>query len=155
MRPRRSPILAVGVDAVVPTTLLLSVFLLFAGHNAPGGGFVGGLVAGAALVLRYAAGGSEDVKARVRPAPSAFLAVGLLAAVATGVVPTVLGDSLLESTIWSADLPVLGEAKLTSTIFFDLGVYLIVIGLVLMVITVLGVEAERDDPQPEPGDATS
>jgi len=140
--PTRSTILTAGVDTVFHTVCLFSIYLLFAGHNQPGGGFVGGLVAGAAFVLRYASGGSVAVRRAARVDPEDLLGLGLLVSATTGAVPAVLGGAFLESTTWSVDLPVLGTVKTSSTLFFDIGVYLVVVGLVLMVLGVLGGEAE-------------
>lgn len=142
-RQLESPILTVGVDSVFHTIVLLSLFLLFVGHNAPGGGFVGGLVAAAALVLRFAAGGTAAVRRSVAIPPTVFFGVGLLCAVGTGLVPAVIGDAFLESNSWDWHVPVLGDVHLSSVLFFDIGVYLIVVGLVLTVLSVLGEEAER------------
>lgn len=148
MTPVRSPILTAGVDTVFHTVLLFSVYLLFVGHNAPGGGFVGGLVAGAAFVLRYASDGSVAVRRAARVEPEDLFGVGLLISAATGLAPVLAGDAFLESTTWSVDLPVLDTVKTSSTLFFDIGVYLVVVGLVLMVLGVLGGEGEGGGAEP-------
>lgn len=147
MTPRRLSILEVGVDSVFHTIVLFSIYLLVVGHNAPGGGFVGGLVAGAALVLRYVSGGPTELRRTVPFQPEAFFGVGLLLAVGTGLVPALRGDAFLESGSVKLHPPLLGEVKITSTLVFDTGVYLVVIGLVLMVLAVLGTTEE------EPADA--
>lgn len=118
--------------------LLVSLFLTVRGHNAPGGGFVGGLVAGAGFTLRFLAGRDteDDLCGRIRP--RVMLGSGLLLAVATAIAPLFVGDSLLESAVWSADVPLLGKFKVVSAAIFDLGVYFIVIGFVLTVLVVLG-----------------
>ena len=142
MSTPRSPVLTVGVDLVFHTILVFSVYLLFAGHNQPGGGFVGGLLAGAALVLRYASGGSAEVERLARVEPQTLFGVGLLLSAGTGLVPALLGDAFLQSTTWTWEVPVLGTVKASSTLFFDIGVYLVVVGLVLMVLEVLGGEGD-------------
>lgn len=144
MNDRRSLILEVGVDTIFHTVLVFSVFLLFAGHNAPGGGFVGGLVAGAALVLRYLEGGSDRVGESARVEPSALLGAGLFLAAITGVASMVAGGAFLESGKLTLDLPVLGELKTTSALPFDVGVYLVVVGLVLMILRTIGGEGGDD-----------
>ncbi|MFP5377938.1 MAG: MnhB domain-containing protein [Acidimicrobiia bacterium] len=136
----RSLILAISVEAVFHTALLFSVFLLFAGHNSPGGGFVGGLVAGAALVLRYVEGGPEEVRRTTSVGPEPVLGAGLALAVVTGIAPWLFGRQLLESAKLSVDLPALGTLKATSALPFDVGVYLVVVGLVLGVLGTLGEE---------------
>ncbi len=157
-RPTRSPrslILDTCLGAVFHTVLVFSVFLLFAGHNAPGGGFIGGLVAGAAFVLHYVAGGTGQL-ARVAPvAPFALMGAGLTLAVLVGVGALVAGGQLLESAVLSLDLPVLGTVKTTSALPFDVGVYLIVVGLVLAVLGSLGDEADRPGGGEADGDRPS
>src|SRR4051812_10630504 len=76
--PERSAILEVGIRAVFHTVLLFSLYLLTVGHNSPGGGFVGGLVCGSAFVLRYAAGGLDEVKAMMPVRPQLLLGLGLI-----------------------------------------------------------------------------
>jgi multicomponent Na+:H+ antiporter subunit A len=142
----RSVVVDTTARLVVHSALVLSLYLLVAGHNLPGGGFVGGLVAGAAVALVYVAGGVEDVRAAARVRPWFVLGVGLLLAVATGLAPLVAGDAFLESGYVSVTLPIVGTLKLTSTLAFDTGVYLVVVGVVLMVF-----EAFGDDPEPAGG----
>ncbi len=145
---KREPslILETCVHTLFHTALLFSVFLLFAGHNAPGGGFVGGLVAGAAFVLRYVEGGAEEV-ADAAPVPGAVLmGIGLTVAVATGAAAWLGDGEFLSSGKLEVDVPLLGVVKATSALAFDIGVYLVVVGLVVSILTTLG--AEPDDPTP-------
>lgn len=139
MRPP-SVILDICIGAVFHTVLLFSLFLLFAGHNAPGGGFVGGLVAGAAIVLRYVQGGTPMVRETVAVAPQALLGAGLAVAIAVSVAPLAVGEPFFASAIYSLDLPLAGTVKLASTLAFDVGVYLVVLGLVLGALVELGAE---------------
>jgi multisubunit Na+/H+ antiporter MnhB subunit len=144
----RSQILDTGLVLLFPTTLLLSLFLLFAGHNAPGGGFIGGLVAGAGFVLKYVAGGTPELRSGVSVAPPVLLGTGLTIAVATGAVPWIVGGGYLESDEMSAQLPLLGEIHTTSSLVFDIGVYLVVVGLVLTVLRTIGAEPLEEEPLP-------
>lgn len=137
---RRSLIVEVVLDTVLRTALVFSLFLLFTGHNAPGGGFVGGLVAGTALVLRHATQGEPGVRDLLPAAPSRVLALGMSAALLTGLGGALWGGEFLESTLLSAEVPLLGTVKTTTALFFDIGVYLVVVGLVLAVLTTLGGE---------------
>jgi multicomponent Na+:H+ antiporter subunit A len=141
MSSERSLILEVGVRGVFHVVLLFSLFLLFAGHNAPGGGFVGGLVAGAAFVLRDVAVDFSST-ARTRVGPETILGTGLAVAVTTGVVSVLAGGELLESDTLTVDLPFFGSVKATSALAFDVGVYLIVVGVVLTIVQRLGEQTE-------------
>ncbi len=76
-----------------------SLYLLFAGHNQPGGGFVGGIVAGAAIALRYIAGGIDEVRRLSRSRPWTILGAGVLLAVTVAIVPLLLGDAVLDGGI--------------------------------------------------------
>ncbi|HEX6165912.1 MAG TPA: hydrogen gas-evolving membrane-bound hydrogenase subunit E [Acidimicrobiales bacterium] len=140
-RLERLVVIDVAVRLVFAAVIVGSIYLLFAGHNQPGGGFVGGIVAGAAVALRYVAGGIDDVRSLSRAHPWTVLGSGLLLAALTVLVPVVLGAAPLESTIVETDLPLLGHLKATSALPFDIGVYLVVLGLLLMVFESFG-----DDP---------
>lgn len=143
-RPRQSIIFDTVLDVVTRTALLFSVFLLFAGHNAPGGGFVGGLVAATALVLRYVAGGADEVDAVAAVHESTLLGSGLLLAALTGMAGWVAGGAFLYSAKVEVHVPVLGTLKATSALPFDIGVYLVVVGLGLALLRSLGAAADRD-----------
>ena len=140
---QRSVVLDTCVRLVFHTVLVFGLYLLFAGHNQPGGGFVGGLVAGLAFVLRYVARGREDLGASVPVDPGVPLGLGLLLAGATGAASWLTGAQYLESGIVERDLPVLGHLKLVSALAFDVGVFLVVVGLVLGLLRTLGAEAEQ------------
>lgn len=146
MTPRRSTILDTTVRLVFDAALVLSAYLLFAGHNQPGGGFVGGLVAAGAVALRYVAGGLDQVRPPYGVRPWTFLSAGLLLAAGTALWPVLRGDAPLEQHAAEWHLAVLGEVHLTTATVFDTGVYLIVVGLVLMIFEGLG----DDDRDPEP-----
>ncbi len=128
----------VSVQVVFYAVMVGSVFLLFSGHNQPGGGFVGGLVAGAAVAVRYVAGGIEEVRGLTRFKPWTVLGTGLLVAATTATIPLFLGQSVLDSAAATLDPPVLDEVHLSSALAFDFGVYMLVLGLVLMVFEAFG-----------------
>ncbi|MEX2588135.1 MAG: MnhB domain-containing protein [Actinomycetota bacterium] len=138
MRPDRSVILSNSLRLLLPTAFLFSLYLLFAGHNAPGGGFIGGLVAGAALVLRHVDQGPEAVAELLPVEPRTILSAGLGLAVLTAMAPWVTGDQLLESAKLEIDLPVLETVKATSALVFDIGVFLVVVGLATAILRILG-----------------
>jgi len=143
---RRLVVVDVAVRLVFPAVLVGSLYLLFVGHNQPGGGFVGGIVAGAAVALRYVAGGIDDVRSLSRARPWTVLGAGLLVSAVTAAVPLLFGGEVLEGALVEGDLPLLGHIKLTSALAFDVGVYLVVLGLVLMVFESFGDEPRVPAP---------
>lgn len=146
--PRPSIILDTVLDMLFRTALLFSVFLLFAGHNAPGGGFVGGLVAAAALVLRYVAGGVAEVDRVVPVGELTLLGTGLLIAAIAGASGWFVADAFLGSAKLEVGVPLLGTLKATTALPFDVGVYLVVVGLGLGLLRSLGAEADSDEDVP-------
>ncbi|MEV4655666.1 Na+/H+ antiporter subunit A [Micromonospora sp. NPDC049301] len=140
---RRSIVLEVVIRLIFHTVVLFSLFLLFSGHNAPGGGFTGGLVAGLALVVRYLAGGRYELAEAAPVGAGTILGTGLAVSVGTGVVALLAGGSVLESAKLDGSLPLVGDVHLVTSLFFDIGVYLVVIGLVLDILRSLGAEVDR------------
>jgi multisubunit Na+/H+ antiporter MnhB subunit len=136
----RSLILDTTVRVTYRSVLVLSVYLLFAGHNQPGGGFVGGLVAAAGIALRYVAGGIDEVRSTSPVRPWTVLGTGLALATATAVLPLLIGGDVLESAKLQWDAPLLGPISTTSVLAFDTGVYLVVVGLALMLFEAFGDE---------------
>lgn len=142
MRP--SLILDTVTRGAFPLVLVFSLYLLFVGHNAPGGGFVAGLTAGIAMVLLYAGDGIERLREVVRVRWETLLGAGLALAGITGLGSLLLGEPFLTSAILTWTPPVLGEIKLVTVLFFDIGVYVVVIGLVLALLTILGAYSDRE-----------
>lgn len=137
---RFSPLLATGARTMVPTLALFSVYLLVVGHDVPGGGFAGGLVASTGLLLMYLAFGERGLR-RALPIDSlVVIGFGLLLAVAGGLVGVVDGGAFLTYTFATADVPLVGEVKVSSLLLFDLGVYVLVIGVVETALQRLGGE---------------
>ncbi|WP_448614522.1 Na+/H+ antiporter subunit A [Modestobacter sp. URMC 112] len=151
---RRSVVLEVVTRILFHTVVVFSLYLLFTGHNEPGGGFAGGLVAGLALVLRYLAGGRYELGEAAPVDPGLLMGAGLLFSGGTGVVGLSLGAEVLQTAILQTTLPVLGDVKLVTSLFFDIGVYLIVVGLVLDVLRSLGAELDRQVDEDDPIDST-
>lgn len=145
-RRERSMVLQVTTRLVFPTIMVLSIYFFFAGHNAPGGGFAGGLTAGLALTLRYLAGGRYELGEALPVDAGHVLGAGLTLAAGTAVSSLFLGAPPLSSAIIEVTLPVLGHIKLVTALFFDLGVYLIVVGLVLDVLRSLGARLDLELP---------
>jgi multicomponent Na+:H+ antiporter subunit B len=112
----------------MPLLLLFSVFLLLRGHNQPGGGFVGGLVAAAAFALYAIAFGVSRARRALWVRPLTLLGVGLLLALASGLVAVLRGRPFLTAS-WFP-----GPVALGTPALFDVGVFLVVVGVVLMMI---------------------
>ncbi|WP_223701531.1 Na(+)/H(+) antiporter subunit B [Sutcliffiella deserti] len=118
--------------------IIFSIYLFFAGHYTPGGGFIGGLMTSAALVLLLLA---FDQKTMNKVFPFNFLTVaasGLLISTLTGVGSFFFDVPFLTHTFDYVELPILGETALASTLIFDLGVYLVVVGIAMTIIQTIG-----------------
>jgi len=129
---RPSLVLGMAVRVLLPLLLLFSVYLLFRGHHAPGGGFVGGLVAAAAIALHALAQGVAAARRLLGISPQALIAAGLLTAVASGIPGLLTGAPFLTGR-WIG----IGRWELGTPVVFDIGVYLVVVGVVLLVIFTL------------------
>lgn len=145
----RSILLEVVVRLLFHSLVVVSVYLLFAGHNLPGGGFAGGLVAGLALVARYLAGGRYELAIAAPIDAGRVLGAGLAFAVGTATVPLFFGADALTSTWFDVDLFFLGHVEFVTSTLFDLGVYLVVVGLTLDVLRSLGAEVDRQEEDDE------
>ena len=127
-------ILRTAARVLMPLLLLYGLFLLLRGHNAPGGGFAGGLVVAAAYSLSSFAFGTAAARRGLIVDPSRLIGVGLLLALGSGLLPVLLGKSFLTAQ-WFA--PAMG---LGTPLIFDLGVFCVVIGVVLTMTFTLGEE---------------
>ncbi len=140
---KRLVFLDVSANMIFHAVLIGSIHLLFAGHNQPGGGFVGGLVAGAAIALRYLAAGLTEVRRVSRFRPWSILAGGLVVATSTALLPLLAGKAILTSMSTSFDPPLSGTVYVSTTLLFDIGVYMVVVGLVFMVFEAFGEEFDE------------
>jgi multisubunit Na+/H+ antiporter MnhB subunit len=135
-----SPILRTVARIAVPLTVLLSFRIFEQGHDLPGGGFIAGVIAAAAGAMHLLAFGLE----RAARFPWWRLSVlGLLCSVASGTVPLLRGSTFMDHVILDIQVPLLGHGHLPSATFFDLGVYLIVLGTLMTVFIELGLEERR------------
>lgn len=139
----RSILLEVVVRLIFHPIIILSIYLLFAGHNLPGGGFAAGLVAGLALVARYLAGGRHELGAAAPIDAGKLLGTGLVLAVGTALVPILFGQAALTSTFWEGEIWLFGHVEFVTSTIFDVGVYLVVVGLTLDVLRSLGAEVDK------------
>jgi multicomponent Na+:H+ antiporter subunit B len=133
-----SLILSTATRYLLPLLLLFSIFLLLRGHDEPGGGFVGGLVAAAALALHAIAYGVAMARRMLGIDPRALIGLGLLAAALSGLVSTAAGLPFLTGLWGRGTLPVLG--KVGTPLLFDVGVYLVVVGVVTTIVFALSEE---------------
>ena len=139
---RRSVVLEVGARVVFHAMLMFALFLLFSGHNAPGGGFAGGMIAGVAFIVRYLAGGRYELQEAAPFSPGALLGVGMTTSTLAALVPLLFGGTILQTTHFDFHLPIFGEVSLATALFFDIGVFLIVLGLVLDILRSLGAQID-------------
>nr|WP_237688271.1 Na+/H+ antiporter subunit A [Arthrobacter jiangjiafuii] len=158
---RRSIIFEVVTRLLFHSVIMFSIYLLLAGHNLPGGGFAGGLMAGLALTIRYLAGGRFELAEASPVSAGLLLGGGLGLAGLSAAAPLAFGGQILQSAIIKFTWPVFGEIKFVTSTIFDIGVYLVVVGLVLDVLRSLGSEiderseggsapeAELVEPEPE------
>ncbi|MGB0744674.1 MAG: MnhB domain-containing protein [Opitutales bacterium] len=115
-----------------PTLLVLSLIVLYRGHNLPGGGFIGGLMAATAFIFLGISKSMEEAKSSLRFGPVSLMAVGLAIALLSGL-PGMLAGSPYMTGQWlpGFSLPLIGKVHLGTPLIFDLGVYLVVIGFTL------------------------
>jgi multicomponent Na+:H+ antiporter subunit A len=125
------------------TVLVLSVFLLFVGHSGVGGGFAGGIVAGLAITVRYLAGGRYELARAVPVHAGVLLGVGLTLTTGTGLFGLLFGGAMLRMLAADVTVPLVGTLHLSTSLLFDLGVYVSVVGMVQDVLRALGAELDR------------
>ena len=147
----RSILIEVLVRLLFHPAMIVSIYLLFAGHNLPGGGFAGGLLAGLALVARYLAGGRYELSEAAPIDPGKLLGFGVILAVGMAVVSLFFDGLPLESAYFTATVPVLGDLSFGTSTIFDIGVYLVVIGLTYDILRSLGSEIDRQSDNDEIG----
>lgn len=116
---------------IVPLFMLASVYLLFRGHNLPGGGFIGGLIAAIPIVFHVMVYGSKKTKEIFKLNIFLLIGIGLLTAASSGLISMFLGDAFMTSLWGEFEIPLLGKPG--TPIMFDIGVYLVVIGIVLRI----------------------
>jgi multicomponent Na+:H+ antiporter subunit A len=150
---RRSIIFEVVTRLIFHSMIVFSVYLLLAGHNLPGGGFAGGLTAGLALTIRYLAGGRFELREAAPISAGMLLGTGLATAATAGFVPLLLGGQVFQSAIIEFWLPLFGDIKFVTSTIFDIGVYLVVIGLALDVLRSLGAEIDEHFEETSSADA--
>ncbi|XMB50954.1 monovalent cation/H+ antiporter subunit A [Pseudomonas fluorescens] len=134
---------AVLVRLLLPIALVVSFYLFMRGHNQPGGGFVAGLVMSVAFILQYMVAGTQWVEAQMSLRPMRWMGFGLLSATLTGLGALFAGYPFLTTHTWHLGLPLLGDIHIASALFFDVGVYAMVVGSTLLMLTALGHQSVR------------
>lgn len=119
---------------IVFILLGFAIYLLFAGHNSPGGGFVGGLTTTAAFLLMYMAFGEATVRRIIPINYLLFIPIGLMLATLTGLGSLLFNVPFLTHTFDSVFIPIFGEIELSTAMLFDLGVYFTVFGATMTII---------------------
>jgi len=117
---------------LLPLLLLFSIFILLRGHYLPGGGFVGGLIASIAFVLHSLGNGLKETKQIIAFHPGFLMPLGLGVALLSGTLPLFFGDSILTGLWYNQPVPIIGMVG--TALFFDAGVYLVVVGVTLTII---------------------
>jgi len=126
-------ILRTASNYLLPILLLFSIFILLRGHYLPGGGFVGGLIASIAFVLHAFANGLKDTKNLLKFHPGFLMPAGLSIAFLSGLLPVITLDQAFMTGLWMQDpIPVIGS--IGTALFFDIGVYIVVLGVTLTII---------------------
>ena len=127
-----SPLLSITSNLLLPLLVVFSIYLLLRGHNAPGGGFAGGVVAASAFALYAIANGVESARKKLRFRPRNIIGTGVATILVSGLLPLFLGMPFL-SGLW-LDVPVPVVGKIGTPLIFDVGVYLVVSGIALSII---------------------
>ncbi|MDQ0350719.1 monovalent cation:proton antiporter [Alkalibacillus filiformis] len=124
-----------------------SIYLFFAGHNAPGGGFIGGLMTAAAIILMYITYGYEKIEQILPINFTTMFVAGLGIATLAGIGSIVLGHPFLSQTFEYYNLPIMGETELATALIFDLGVYLGVVGVTMTIILTIATDSDAKEDE--------
>jgi multicomponent K+:H+ antiporter subunit A len=147
---RHPLIMVIATRVMMPIALLVALFIFLRGHNSPGGGFIAGLVVSIALLMQYMASGFEWAAARQRFPYHGIIAAGIFAALVTGLVSLLLGHPFLTSSYGYFKLPYIETFELATAMAFDAGVFLCVVGAVMLALESLSRLAFRSGERPSP-----
>ena len=136
--PLQLPVPADLAQVMFPLTLTVSIFIFLRGHNAPGGGFIAGLILAVPLLIQYVIQGTASVESRFGFDYVRCIGVGLLIAIISGMASMLFGVPFLTSGHADLDLPLIGHVPLASAMGFDTGVYLVVFGGVMLILSMMG-----------------
>ncbi len=138
---------AVLAQLLLPVAGVVSVLFLLRGHNAPGGGFVGGLVMATGFIVQYMMSGTLWIELRTRVHPQYAIGLGLLCAGIAGCGAWLASRNFLSNISWHGHVPLVGELHVSSTLQFDLGVYLLVVGSTTLILVALAHQSLRSHRQ--------
>jgi multicomponent K+:H+ antiporter subunit A len=155
-------LLVVGTRSLLPYALAVGVFIFLRGHNEPGGGFIAGLVVAIALIMQYMASGFAWAQRRAGVDYHALIGLGVLAAGLTGLGAWLFGFPFLTSWFDYVTLPIVGTFEVASAMAFDVGVFLCVVGSVMLALSNLSrvgriaehLEVQEDAMDVDPSKAT-
>src|SRR5688500_16311743 len=133
---------------LLPIAGVVSIYFLLRGHNAPGGGFVGGLVMATGILVQYMTSGVLWVESRLRIHPLYWIAAGLLAAGGAGIFAWFFAAQFLTSIEWHGAVPLLGTLHLSSVLVFDIGVYMVVVGATVLMLVAIAHQSLRRSRRP-------
>jgi multicomponent K+:H+ antiporter subunit A len=149
LSPERHPLmLVVATRVILPLAFVTGLYLFLRGHNLPGGGFIAGLVFAIALLVQYMASGWDWAQRRRRIPDHALIAWGIAITAVSGLPAMALGLPFLTSGFQTYSLPLLGEVKLVSTIVFDVGVAMTVVGAIMLALAQLARVGQLAEPEP-------
>ncbi|MEE4311585.1 MAG: Na+/H+ antiporter subunit B [candidate division KSB1 bacterium] len=132
-----SIILRIAARQLLPILMVLSLFILFRGHNAPGGGFIGGLIASSAFILYAIAFGHRSAEEKIKIEPGVFMALGLLLALGSGIPSFLKNEAFVTHEFFKFHIPVLGKMIISTPLIFDIGVFFVVFGVLLTIVFTL------------------
>jgi len=130
---------------MMPVLILFSLFLLLRGHNAPGGGFVGGLVGAGSIVMMTLAYGADEVRHRLRIDFRRAMFYGLGIALIAGLIGLVVGAAFQEAYWWTPFFQGIGRLEISTPLLFDIGVYIVVFSVTSAIVMDMAEEGERED----------
>lgn len=145
---RHPMMMVVATRVMLPLALMVGAYIFLRGHNMPGGGFIAGLVVAIALIMQYMASGFSWAALRMRVDYHAMIGAGVLIAAATGIAAMVMGYPFLTSAFDYFKLPLVGEVELASALLFDAGVFLTVVGAVMLALANLSRMGRRASHMP-------
>lgn len=135
--------MVVATRVMLPLALVVGAYIFLRGHNVPGGGFVAGLIVSIALIMQYMASGFGWAAQRMKVDYHALIGVGVLVAAATGIASWIAAHPFLTSAFGHFHLPLVGDFELASAMAFDAGVFLTVVGAVMLALANLSRVARR------------